>query len=194
MNFCRVLHGVKKSFIHPTKLHCFTHRIHLHLSYTNIVIKYSFCLLVLDLVKTKKKMASGGAKSSYTQFLQQIDKSLKPYITGDSESIAQQEDRAASVRKSLDALIAEAKEIGGLPPGELNVFGSFSNGFKTGGSDLDIVYISEEVSQQNAVRILQTIMNLADKYGFDNITKIFQANVPILKFSDKDSGIEVRAF
>ena len=64
----------------------------------------------------------------------------------------------------------------GLPPGELHVFGSFSNGFKTGGSDLDIVYISDDVGN-GAVRILQSIMALAEKYRFTNITKIFQANV-----------------
>jgi len=86
--------------------------------------------------------------------------------------------------------MAEAKTTGNLPEGELHVFGSFSNGFKTGGSDLDIVYISDDIGN-GAVRVLQTIMNLCDKYSFNNVTKIFQANVPILKFTDAESGVEV---
>lgn len=58
------------------------------------------------------------------------------------------------------------------------IFGSFSNGFKSSGSDLDIVYISDDIKPKDLVGSLNLLSGLASKYAFDNVTKIFQANVP----------------
>jgi hypothetical protein len=70
------------------------------------------------------------------------------------------------------------------------MFGSFSNGFKTGGSDLDILF-SGTVPAQLVRTVLSTFANDAPKYGFTNITKIFSASVPIVKLTDKKSQMEV---
>ncbi|CAJ1397100.1 unnamed protein product [Effrenium voratum] len=72
------------------------------------------------------------------------------------------------------------------------MFGSFSNGFKTGTSDLDVL-LAGNVHNESAISILQRFAaNLESMdLGFTNITKIFQASVPLLKLTDKDSEMEV---
>jgi len=72
----------------------------------------------------------------------------------------------------------------------VKMFGSFSNGFKTGGSDLDVVFTGS-VGQDNAVSLLGKVASMVSDYGFDNITKIFSANVPLVKFTDMKSAMEV---
>jgi len=74
--------------------------------------------------------------------------------------------------------------------GEVKMFGSFSNGFKTGGSDLDVVFVGN-VGQDNIVSLLGKFAALVPDYGFENVTKIFSANVPLVKFTDKKAGMEV---
>jgi len=70
------------------------------------------------------------------------------------------------------------------------MFGSFSNGFKTGTSDLDVVFIGNMESDSAHSVLGQFGSRLAD-LGFENVTKIFQANVPLLKLSDRKSDMEV---
>ena len=74
--------------------------------------------------------------------------------------------------------------------GDVKIFGSFSNGFKTGTSDLDVVLLTN-VSGKDTVFLLQKFAQGAIEYGFTNTTKIFQANVPLVKFTDKGSSMEV---
>eukprot|EP00439_Symbiodinium_sp_Y106_P082793 s966_g22.t1 len=88
--------------------------------------------------------------------------------------------------------------------GSVHMFGSFSNGFKTGTSDLDVVFVG--AVDESAISILQTpgmqgipcppkiLLKFSDRLdglGFDNITKIFQANVPLLKLTDRKDNMEV---
>lgn len=76
--------------------------------------------------------------------------------------------------------------------GEVNMFGSFSNGFKTGGSDLDIVFRGDD-PVDSSISLLSRFMEYIQKnpVGFENVTQIFQANVPLVKFTDKVSEMEV---
>lgn len=97
---------------------------------------------------------------------------------------------ALRIKMTLDGL---SRELG--LDGSVHTFGSFSNGFKTGTSDLDVVFLSNKKGQEadSAVSTLQKFAeNLPSRdLGFVNITRIFQASVPILKLTDKDSEMEV---
>lgn len=75
-------------------------------------------------------------------------------------------------------------------PGEVKMFGSYSNGFKTGTSDLDVV-LTGDYPNGSAAGMLQKFATALSEYGFTNVTKIFAANVPLCKFTDRDSGMEV---
>mmetsp|Transcript_92912 Transcript_92912/g.184435 ORF Transcript_92912/g.184435 Transcript_92912/m.184435 type:complete len:715 (-) Transcript_92912:168-2312(-) len=75
--------------------------------------------------------------------------------------------------------------------GEVTMFGSFSNGFKTGNSDLDIVFLGRVGPDETPVSMLSKFALLIPEFGFENITKIFAANVPLLKFTDEWSQMEV---
>jgi len=74
--------------------------------------------------------------------------------------------------------------------GEVKLFGSFLNGFKTGTSDLDLVF-TQAASQQSVVSLLAKFTDVLPEYGFGNVTKIFSAGVPLVKFTDTSSGLEV---
>eukprot|EP00930_Biecheleria_cincta_P075884 TRINITY_DN6307_c1_g1_i1.p1 TRINITY_DN6307_c1_g1~~TRINITY_DN6307_c1_g1_i1.p1 ORF type:complete len:723 (-),score=160.44 TRINITY_DN6307_c1_g1_i1:468-2636(-) len=75
--------------------------------------------------------------------------------------------------------------------GEVHMFGSFSNGFKTGTSDLDVVFIGSSADNESAVSILGRVCAELADLGFENITKIFQASVPLLKLTDMKAEMEV---
>jgi len=110
----------------------------------------------------------------------------KGVLWGDDSNAKAQEETAVRIQNVLETLLRTAG-IGG----EIVVFGSFSNGFKTGGSDLDVVLCTKQKNQSDAVTTLNKIAGLAPKYNFTNITKIFQANVPILKFTDALDNMEI---
>lgn len=74
--------------------------------------------------------------------------------------------------------------------GEVMTFGSFTNGFKTGASDIDVVLLSP-LGQDSIVPSLGKFAKIVNKVGFENTTKIFQANVPLVKCTDTKSGMEV---
>eukprot|EP00397_Hematodinium_sp_SG-2012_P005342 GEMP01005360.1.p1 GENE.GEMP01005360.1~~GEMP01005360.1.p1 ORF type:complete len:792 (-),score=155.40 GEMP01005360.1:1588-3963(-) len=103
-----------------------------------------------------------------------------------NKNVQAQEATACRVQKVLESLLRAANLTG-----DIVVFGSFSNGFKTGGSDLDVVLVTKQKSQSDAVTTLNKVAGLAPKYNFTNITKIFQAKVPILKFTDAADGMEI---
>ncbi|CAE8713450.1 unnamed protein product [Polarella glacialis] len=78
----------------------------------------------------------------------------------------------------------------GLSSGKVEMFGSFLNGFKTGTSDLDIVFVGS-TGAEHTTSVLGKFAQQAAEYGFENITKIFQASVPLLKLTDTKSQLEV---
>lgn len=75
--------------------------------------------------------------------------------------------------------------------GEVNIFGSFSNGCRTGSSDLDVVLMLSNIGSENVVSLLGKFAAEAEIYGFANVTKIFGASVPLVKFTDMRSQMEV---
>lgn len=75
--------------------------------------------------------------------------------------------------------------------GEVKMFGSFSNGFKTGTSDLDVVFIGSVGDISSLREQLAKFATMIADFGFENVTRIFQASVPLVKFSDKRSQMEV---
>jgi len=75
-------------------------------------------------------------------------------------------------------------------PGEVKMFGSFSNGFKTGSSDLDIVFTGA-VSADKEVSLLGQFADVLPDCGFDNITRIFQASTKLVKCTDMKTQMEV---
>eukprot|EP00392_Amoebophrya_sp_AT5.2_P014492 g14649.t1 len=127
-------------------------------------------------------------QQDYAQFLGMIDVSLGAVLRQAEDTTQQQ--RANEVKARINDMIDEAKSKG-LADGNVAIFGSFSNGFKSSGSDLDIVYISDDIKPKDLVGSLNLLSGLASKYAFDNVTKIFQANVPILKFTDTKYKMEV---
>ncbi|CAJ1347395.1 unnamed protein product [Effrenium voratum] len=121
------------------------------------------------------------------QKLNQLNQELKEFVRAGSDT----RDREKSARRIKLCLDGLARNLG-LGTGAVNMFGSFSNGFKTGTSDLDVL-LAGNVHNESAISILQRFAaNLESMdLGFTNITKIFQASVPLLKLTDKDSEMEV---
>lgn len=74
--------------------------------------------------------------------------------------------------------------------GSLCVFGSCLNGFQTGTSDLDIVFFGKP-SVDNAVSLLAGMCAHLPEAGFTDVIKIFQAKMPLLKFTDVATGVDV---
>lgn len=74
--------------------------------------------------------------------------------------------------------------------GSVKLFGSASTGFKTGSSDLDLVF-NDTLSPDDVIPLLALFSTELPNVGFENVTKIFQASIPLVKFMDKKSGIEV---
>lgn len=116
--------------------------------------------------------------------LAKLDGEIDEYLVGDAR-VAEREKAARRIRMTI-AGIARMLEL----EGEIKCFGSFSNGFKTGGSDLDIVFVGS-VTTENTVPVLSNFAKHANTCGFDNITKIFSANVPLVKLTDKKTTMEV---
>lgn len=71
------------------------------------------------------------------------------------------------------------------------MFGSFSNGFKTGTSDLDVVFVGSAGTDTSLRELLAKFATIVPSFGFENITRILQANVPLVKFTDRRSQTEV---
>lgn len=126
-----------------------------------------------------------------SQLVNQLDKDIAGFLKVGPD-ISKRDKSAIRIKLTLNGL---ARELG--LNGSVETFGSFSNGFKTGTSDLDVVFTSHKSGShdgdEQAVSILQKFAeNLPLKdLGFTNITKIFQASVPLLKLTDMDSQIEV---
>mmetsp|Transcript_50984 Transcript_50984/g.119184 ORF Transcript_50984/g.119184 Transcript_50984/m.119184 type:complete len:703 (+) Transcript_50984:61-2169(+) len=78
----------------------------------------------------------------------------------------------------------------------INVFGSVRNGFGTKASDLDVNLQVPCGDSLNPAKDVKAIFEkLADhivrKTLFTNVTRIFNANVPVLKLTDQQSAVEV---
>mmetsp|Transcript_23026 Transcript_23026/g.48988 ORF Transcript_23026/g.48988 Transcript_23026/m.48988 type:complete len:735 (+) Transcript_23026:129-2333(+) len=106
-------------------------------------------------------------------------------LTKTDEKLSDRERAAKRIKMALEGI---ARRLG--LEGEVKMFGSFSNGFKTGSSDIDIVFVGSVASDQT-VSLLKKFADSVQDIGFENVTKIFQANVPLAKFTDRKSHMEV---
>jgi len=116
--------------------------------------------------------------------LAKLNGEIDEYLVSDAR-VAEREKAARRIRITI-AGIARMLDL----DGEIKCFGSFSNGFKTGGSDLDIVFVGS-VTTENCVPVLSNFAKHAATCGFSNITKIFSANVPLVKLTDTKTMMEV---
>jgi hypothetical protein len=73
----------------------------------------------------------------------------------------------------------------------VGVFGSFATGFRSGSSDVDLALTGDPVSTGEEISLLNKIAMELPEHGFGNVTKIFQASIPLLKFTDVASGCEI---
>jgi len=119
-----------------------------------------------------------------SQVLAVLNQELESHLVSVNDQ-ARRERSATRIRLILNGLSRELSL-----KGDVHMFGSFSNGFKTGTSDLDVVFIGNMESDSAHSVLGQFGSRLAD-LGFENVTKIFQANVPLLKLSDRKSDMEV---
>jgi hypothetical protein len=102
------------------------------------------------------------------------------------EDTARAEYAAAQVKEIVENLALHELNL----QGEVHLFGSFSNGFRTGSSDVDVVFVGDLNGETPQV-ILNNFATHAMRSGFTHITKIFQANVPLVKLTHAETGIEV---
>lgn len=75
--------------------------------------------------------------------------------------------------------------------GDVKAFGSFSSGLKRGSSDLDVSLLTPQGAPQPDGRdsLGQILLKLPG--SCENVTKVFMARTPLIKFTDADSGLEV---
>jgi len=71
-------------------------------------------------------------------------------------------------------------------PGVVKVFGSFANGFKGSRSDLDLTLCCSGDRPS-----FGSLAALLPDLGFDYVVKVSQAQTPLLKFTDRQSGMEI---
>jgi DNA polymerase sigma len=115
-----------------------------------------------------------------------IRESTTEFLSNEKTPPERGELAATQVKELIETI---ANEQLGLR-GEVHLFGSFSNGFRTGSSDVDVVFVGDLGSETPASVLNAFIMHTTD-YGFIHVTKIFQANVPLIKMTHAESNIEV---
>lgn len=119
------------------------------------------------------------------QVIAQLDKSIEEEAQKGDAKVSKRESASRRIRMIMQGT-ARRLDL----DGEVKMFGSFSNGFKTGSSDLDVVFVGK-VGPDNTISVLGKFAAMAENFGFENVTKIFSANVPLVKFTDRLSGMEV---
>lgn len=126
-----------------------------------------------------------------------LDEGIKEALAREIEQALQIDDAKVQERERasrriimvLQGISRNWKRAGNNKSPSVAAFGSFSNGFKAGSSDLDVVLLGEPPDISHS--LLQRFANETPQYGFENVTKIFTASVPLLKLTDIKSQIEV---
>eukprot|EP00747_Dinoflagellata_sp_TGD_P122103 gnl/TRDRNA2_/TRDRNA2_173552_c5_seq6.p1 gnl/TRDRNA2_/TRDRNA2_173552_c5~~gnl/TRDRNA2_/TRDRNA2_173552_c5_seq6.p1 ORF type:complete len:539 (+),score=73.94 gnl/TRDRNA2_/TRDRNA2_173552_c5_seq6:85-1701(+) len=106
-------------------------------------------------------------------------------LNSDSDPSENLEGAAERVKTTISFILTQVD-----PNGHVEIFGSYTNGLKTGGSDIDVAYLGD-IGPDGAISMLEKLVAALPDFGFHNIVKIFQARIPLLKFTDIESGIEV---
>eukprot|EP00929_Paragymnodinium_shiwhaense_P111765 TRINITY_DN80052_c0_g1_i1.p1 TRINITY_DN80052_c0_g1~~TRINITY_DN80052_c0_g1_i1.p1 ORF type:complete len:838 (-),score=136.68 TRINITY_DN80052_c0_g1_i1:114-2627(-) len=121
------------------------------------------------------------------QELDELDRELEAYVSCDATTQRALERAAERIRLIMVGL---ARKLG--YGGRVETFGSFTNGFKTGGSDVDIVFIGDDVKDKDgAVNMFIDFAARVPSLGFENVTTIYSSQVPLLKFTDMRTSVEV---
>jgi DNA polymerase sigma len=94
---------------------------------------------------------------------------------------------AQRIRATVASVISDEFGI----PGDVQLFGSFSTGFKTSSSDVDMAFCGGEHCLVEPAYMLASLATRLPDLGFDCVTRIFQASIPLVKFRDIQSGVEV---
>lgn len=119
------------------------------------------------------------------KLMDKLNQHCKKHIGDDQEKLRYRERDAYRIQLVISGIIGKM----GIT-GEVKMFGSFMNGFKTGSSDLDVVFLTPQGHCDQAVQILSRFSTMVPA-NFENITKIFKANIPLIKFTDSANNMEV---
>mmetsp|Transcript_32229 Transcript_32229/g.92763 ORF Transcript_32229/g.92763 Transcript_32229/m.92763 type:complete len:732 (-) Transcript_32229:62-2257(-) len=120
------------------------------------------------------------------QVIAKLNVSIEEETQKGDAKIQEKERASKRIRMIMEGAVKKRLKL----DGEVKMFGSFSNGFKTGNSDLDVVFLGA-AGPDNTISVLGKLASLVPDLGFENVTKIFQANVPLVKFTDILSQMEV---
>lgn len=101
------------------------------------------------------------------------------------EIVAERSKAAERIRLTVSGVLRQLNYSEGVA-----LFGSFTTGFKSSSSDLDMVYAGS-IDNNDVISLLAKLSHELPKYGFDNITKVFQSSIPLVKFTDVRSGMEI---
>ncbi|CEM39480.1 unnamed protein product [Vitrella brassicaformis CCMP3155] len=118
---------------------------------------------------------------------------LRRYLAKEGEPWPEKDEAVEGIKDTI-AQILRALDL----PYEVQVFGSFVNGFKSSASDVDVVLLSRTTPPTpcSKTQVLTKIANYLESndgpaHGFTNLTRILQARVPLLKITHEQSGLEV---
>jgi len=124
---------------------------------------------------------------------QQVDQRVAAVLNADIKEFLKQETNIETRQKAAMRINLTIKGITRnlKLEGDVHMFGSFRNGFQTGSSDLDVVFSRSDAAVESPAAALAKIAEVLPNYGYENVTKIFQANVPLVKVTDQRSSMEV---
>jgi terminal uridylyltransferase len=128
----------------------------------------------------RRKTASEAMPGPLDVLKSRIHKCCHP----DTSHVSDQKHAALQIQRKISEL---AGKLG--VRGEVKIFGSWLNGLNTGSSDLDVVFLTAKL-EETAASLLERFANAAPK-EFSNMTTVFKANTPLLKFTDSSSNLEV---
>lgn len=125
-------------------------------------------------------------QSSPKTGLAALQEEITAYLEKDScENLAGRLEHAQAIRQKVNGILTELGAQGGA-----KVFGSFANGLITRTSDLDLTF-DGTIAAHDGLSLLSELASRLSQVGFDGVTKIFQASIPLVKFRDPSCGIEV---
>jgi hypothetical protein len=126
------------------------------------------------------KVGSGQEASQ----LDLLNRALREHLNRDKTGLASR-NAIARIQITLSGIL---RMLG--TSGRVQLFGSAATGLKTGSSDIDLVF-GDILPQEEVIPVLARLSAELPKVGFQHVTKVLQANIPIVKFMDGKSGIEV---
>lgn len=106
----------------------------------------------------------------------------------DGDMLLQERERE-DVKQRILGIMSDVAAALGIE-GDICAFGSFASGFQRGGSDLDLSLLTHGELRASAADLLNQFVPSLSSH-FQNLTKVFLATTPLLKFTDEASGLEI---